>query len=118
MILMSSVDGLDQNEPVTTSYDVDREPDWEQAEDLHTFCTERAFERISAAGARDEWAVVDGQCRSLRVLDVLMADAKRRPQLRTAVLQYLCAQAMEDQHHEEFREEWVLPPRGRHLRSV
>jgi hypothetical protein len=124
MMLRSAVDGLDQNKPVTTAYDAEAgrpanaEADWDQAEDLHVFCTERAFERIAAAGAQDDWPKVDENCRSLGVLDVLVADGKRRPQLRTAVLQYLCAQAMEDEDHEDFRAGWALPPRTSRLRLV
>jgi hypothetical protein len=124
MRLRSAVDGLDQIEPVTTAYDAEggrpaiAEADWDQAEDLHVFCTERAFERISAAGARDDWPKVDENCRSLGVLDVLVADGKRRPQLRTAVLEYLCAQAKEDEDHEDFRAGWALSPCRSRLRLV
>lgn len=124
MVQMSVVEGFDQDEPSTTSYDghggatADVDLGWDHADDLHTFCTERAFERISAAGAHDDWPQVDAVCRSLRVLDVLVADGKRRPRLQTAVLQYLCAQATEDRDHEEFRSAWELSPRKGRLRLV
>jgi hypothetical protein len=76
MMLKSAVEGVDQNERVTTPCGAEggrpanAEADWTQAEDLHVFCTERAFERISAAGARNDWPKVDESCRSLGVLDV------------------------------------------------
>jgi hypothetical protein len=106
MILMSPVDGVDQNSPVTTTYDASEYA--HAAGELHAFITERLLERVAAAGARNDWAQVNEHLRSLHVLDVMYAGAKRHPDEASPALTHLRMLAMRDQDHDAYQAEWTI----------
>jgi hypothetical protein len=124
MILMSAVDGLNQAEPVTTSYDPGRSPaaalkvDPGNVLDLHAFCAERVYERIASAAERREPADVAEELRRLHALDVLVARAKRHPESGDTAAQHLRRTASQDRDHDGYQSEWTPTPRRGRLRAM
>jgi hypothetical protein len=124
MILMSAVDGLNQSEPVTTSYDPGRshagamEVDPGNVRDLHAFCAERVYERIASAAERREPADVAEELRRLLALDVLVARAKRHPESGDTAAQHLRRTASQDRDHDSYQSEWTPTPRRGRSRAM
>jgi hypothetical protein len=87
-------------------------------EALHAFCTERAYERIAAAGARHDSAGVAEYWRGVWAVDVLYADARRRQAVDDRLCDYLRRIAMRDQDHAEYRPEWTMNLRRGRLRAL
>jgi len=81
--------------------------DWDQMQQMHAFCAERAFERMAVAAAGSDRSGVRRHWRALRVVDVMYADAKRCGQLSPRVAQVLRAQAFLNHDHPAFRSNWT-----------
>ena len=84
--------------------------DWDQMQQMHEFCADRAFEQMAAAGAKRDRATVRKHWRALRVVDVMYADAKRYVQISPRVAHVLREQVLENHDHPAFRPDWTYGP--------
>ena len=84
--------------------------DWDQMQEMHAFCADRAFELMAAAGAKRDRASVRKHWRALRVVDVMYADAKRCVQISPRVAHVLREQVLQNHDHPAFRSDWTYGP--------
>jgi hypothetical protein len=124
MILTSPSKDVDQDPPVTTTFEApeghrvtrlggtrqDR-IDWERVERLYSFVRERGIERLRAARQAHDLEVVAAERQNVHAIDAMFAQARRRHGVVAAVaITFFRARAMRDAQHPEFLGEWLGTP--------
>jgi len=84
-----------------------RNVNWDQMQEMHDFCADRAFEQMAAAGAQSDRSGVRKHWRALRVVDVMYADAKRCVQISPRIAHVLREQVLQNHDHPAFRPDWT-----------
>jgi hypothetical protein len=121
MILTSPSEDVDQNPPVTTTFDppegtVTRLPqrarpqriDWDRVEQLYSFVRERTLERLNDARERRDQEGVLAERKNVHAIDAMFAQARRRRSVVAAcAITYFRARAMRDADHPDFQGEWL-----------
>jgi len=113
MILTSPSKDVDQDPPVTTTFDGPRRPrpgriDWDRVERLHSFVRERALERLDEANRRHDLDSAAVERQSVLAIDAIFTQARRRRGMVAAcAITFFRARAMRDAQHPEFLGEWL-----------
>lgn len=121
MILSSPSKDVDQNPPVTTTFDppggsvtrLGRRArssgiDWDRVEPLYSFVRERTVERLNDARKRRDQEGVLAERKNVHAIDAMFAQARRRHEVVAAcAITYFRARAMRYADHPEFQGEWL-----------
>jgi hypothetical protein len=122
MILMSPTQDVEQDLPVTTTFDapqdtrVSRLPrrtqqervDWDRVECLYSFVRDRSLEHLrSALEARDD-AALRAERQNVHAIDAMFAQARQGHTVVVGcAISFFRARAMRDAQHPEFLGEWL-----------
>jgi hypothetical protein len=121
MILTSPSKDVDQDPPVTTTFDAPERQrvtrlngtrpdaiDWDRVERLYSFVRERGMERLREARRAHDLEVVAAERQNVHAIDAMFAQARRRQGVVAAcAITFFRARAMRDAQHREFRGEWL-----------
>jgi len=121
MILTSPSQDVDQDPPVTTTFDAPRRSapgrprgarperiDWERVERLYSFVRDRAVERLGGARERHDVDTIASERQNVYAVDAMFAQARRRHEVVAAcAITFFRARAMRDADHPEFQGEWL-----------
>jgi hypothetical protein len=122
MILTSPMPDVDQELPVTTTFDapqdtrVSRIPrrarndrvDWERVELLYSFVRDRSMERLHAALAARDGAAMKAERQHVHAIDAIFGQARQGHAVVVGcAITYFRARAMRDAQHPEFLGEWL-----------
>ena len=119
MILTSPSKDVDQDPPVTTTFDAPGRTrpdaiDWDRVERLHSFVLERALERLDAARLRHDREAEADQRSNVHAIEAMFAQARRRSGMVAAcAITFFRGRAMRDAHHPDFLGEWLGAPTTR-----
>jgi hypothetical protein len=122
MILMSPSPDLDQEPPVTTTFDapqdtrVSRLPrrtrqeriDWERVERLYSFVRDRSLEHLHAALQARDGAAMRAERQHVHSVDAMFAQARKGHAVVVGcAITFFRARAMRDAQHPDFLGEWL-----------
>jgi hypothetical protein len=121
MILTSPSQDVDQNPPVTTTFDAPEgsvsrlahraragRVDWDRVERLYSFVRDRTVERLNDARERRDQEGVLAERKNVHAIDAMFAQARRRHEVVAAcAITFFRARAMRDADHPEFQGEWL-----------